>query len=83
MIPKIKYVAAYRVAPESAITHIASVSSIEPWRGTNKYVINFASPAVQIGPIRLKPNGMVKAPQGPRYTSREQLLKANSLEEAF
>lgn len=35
MIPKIKYVAAYQVAPVSAITHIAEVNSIEQWKDTN------------------------------------------------
>jgi hypothetical protein len=45
MRPQIKYVAVYRVAPESAITHLASVKSIEPWKDTGKWVINFAEPA--------------------------------------
>lgn len=31
MRPQIKYIAAYQVRPISAITHVASVSSIEPW----------------------------------------------------
>lgn len=31
MMPKIKYIAAYRTQPESAITHYAPVSSIEPY----------------------------------------------------
>jgi hypothetical protein len=83
MIPKIRYIAAYRVAPESAITSIATVKSIEQWRDTNKYVINFSSSAEPIGPIRLKSEGSVKAPQGPRYTSRERLLKASTMEDAF
>jgi hypothetical protein len=83
MIPKIKYVAGYRVAPESAITHIATVKSIEQWRGTNKYVVSFAGSAEPIGPIRLKSDGIVKAPQGPRYTSRERLLKASTMDDAF
>jgi hypothetical protein len=30
MIPKLKYAAVYRVAPTSAITHVAPISSIEP-----------------------------------------------------
>ena len=83
MIPKIKHIAAYRVAPESAITHIAPVSSIEQWPDTNKYVVNFAEPARKIGPIRLVPDGRVKASQGPRYTSLVRLEKAENLDEAF
>lgn len=83
MIPKIKFIAVYRVAPESAITHLAPVSSIEQWPETNKYVVNFAKPAQKIGPIVLVPDGKVRAPQGPRYTSRVRLEKARNLDEAF
>jgi len=83
MIPRIKYIAAYRVAPESAITHIAPVASIEQWPDSNKYVVNFSDPAKAVGPIRLVPNGRVKAPQAPRYTSRERLEKAQTLDEVF
>ncbi|PYR88346.1 MAG: hypothetical protein DMF84_28540 [Acidobacteria bacterium] len=32
MRPQIKYAAAYRLAPTSAITHVAPVRSIEPWK---------------------------------------------------
>jgi len=83
MIPKIKYIAAYRVAPESAITHLAPVSSIEQWKETNKYVVNFAAPAEKIKPVRLVAKSKVKAPQGPRYTSKNRIETAKSLDEAF
>jgi len=83
MIPKIKYIAVYRVAPKSAITHIARVSSIDQWRDTTKYVVNFAEPATEIGPIDLVPKGNVKAPQAPRYTSKVRLDTARNLDEAF
>ena len=83
MIPKIKYVAAYRVSPESAITHVAPVSSIEQWQDTAKYVLNFSEAAKPIAPIRLVPNGKVKAPQAPRYTSWARLEKAKTLDDAF
>ena len=83
MIPKIKYIAAYQVAPVSAITHIALVKSIEKWQDTHKYIVHFAEPAKEIGPINLIPNGTVKAPQAPRYTSMEKLQNAKTLDEAF
>lgn len=69
MKPKIKHIAAYQVAPDSAITRIADVHSIEQWQESNKYVVNFEKSSRPIGPIRLVPNGRVKALQGPRYTS--------------
>lgn len=85
MIPKIKHIAAYQVAPESAITHVAEVKKIERWKDSNKYILYFTAPAKQISPIKLipKPNGKVKAPQAPRYTSFERLMKAKTLDEAF
>jgi hypothetical protein len=41
MRPQIKFAAAYQVAPVSAITHIAPVRSIEPWKDTGKVVLTF------------------------------------------
>jgi hypothetical protein len=83
MKPKIRHIAAYQVAPQSAITYVADVHSIELWKDSNKYVVNFDGPARQIGPIRLVPNGKVKPLYGPRYTSLARLEKAQSLDEAF
>ena len=83
MIPKLKHVAVYRTAPTSAITHVAPISSIEPWQDTEKKVINFADTAEKIGPIKLIRKGKVKAPQGLRYTSYERLMNAKTLDEAF
>lgn len=53
MRPQIKHIAGYQVAPVSAITHIAPVASIEPWKDTGKFVVNFTQPAREIGPIPL------------------------------
>jgi hypothetical protein len=83
MRPQIKYIAAYRVAPDSAITHIAPVKSIEPWSDTGKYVLNFAEPAKQIGPIQLVKGGRVKALQNLRYTTRARLEAAKTLDEVW
>lgn len=83
MIPKIKYIAAYQVAPVSAITHIATVHKIEPYKETNKYILYFESPAQKIKPIKLVSKGKVKAPQAPRYTAHSKLLEATNFDEAF
>ena len=83
MKPKIEWVAVYRVAPISAITHIAHVKSIEQFEDTNKYILDFSEPAQKIGPIKLVANGNVRAPQAPRYTSIERLQNAQTLDEAF
>lgn len=82
MIPKIKYIAAYQIAPISAITHIAEVKSIQQWRDTNKYILYFTEPAEKIKKVPLG-NSKGKAPQSPRYTSRERILIASSLDSVF
>ena len=55
------------------------------WKDGPKYVLNFRRPATEIGPIRLvpKPNGAVKAPQAPRYTSYARLTQATNLDGVF
>jgi hypothetical protein len=86
MRPQIKYIAAYQVSPLSAITHIAPVKSIEPWKDSGKFVLNFTEPAHEIGPIRLLPkeqNGRVKALQNLRYTSKDILEKAKTLDDIW
>ena len=83
MRPQIKYIAVYQIAPQSAITYVAPVSSIEPWDDTKKFVVNFAEPARKIGPIPLLKHGRVKAPQNLRYTNYERLLQAKSLDDIW
>lgn len=84
MIDKLKYIAAYQVAPISAITHYAEIASIEKYKDTNKYIVKFKGPAKTIKAITLnkdKKKGV--APQSPRYTQLETLLKANVISEVF
>ncbi len=80
-IARIKYIAAYVTAPTSAITHWAPVRSIEQWKDTGKYVVNFAEPAKEIAPIKVTAAGRGKAPQGPRYTSMARLREAKKFED--
>jgi hypothetical protein len=83
MISQLKYVAVYRTAPVSAITHYAPIRSIEPWQNSGKMVINFTERARELGPLKLTKSGRVKHLQGLRYTNFEKLKKATSLDEAF
>lgn len=84
MIPKIKNIAVYRTAPDSAITHIAPVKDIvrskdEP----QKYEVLLSRAAEEIGPVTFVPGGSVPPLRNIRYTSRQQLLKAQTLDELW
>ena len=83
MRPQIKHIAAYRVAPISAITHIAQVKSIEPWKESGKSVVNFSEPAKGIGPIPMKKIARVETFQNLRYTSLGRLESAKSLDDVW
>lgn len=83
MRPQIKYIAVYRIRPKSAITHIARVASIEPWKDTDKFVVNFAEPPEEITPICWVKGGRVKAPQSLRYTTLDRLRSAKTLEDIW
>jgi hypothetical protein len=83
MRPQIRYVAAYQVSPVSAITHVAPVKAILPWKDTDKVVLNFGEPAKAIGPISLVKGGRVKALQNLRYTSYSRLQRAKTLDDLW
>lgn len=71
------------MAPVQAITHLARVKSIEPWKDSGKFVLNLEERAQPVGPIPLVKVGRVKAPQSIRYTTHERLLKPKNLDELF
>jgi hypothetical protein len=83
MIARIKYLAAYQVAPIAAITHVAKVDKIEQWKDSSKYILYFEKAARPMGSLKLVHKGLVKAPQSARYTSLERLESASTLDEAF
>lgn len=82
MIPKIKYIAAYQVAPISAITHIAEILKIEQYNSTDKYILHFKNEPEKIKEVKLGRNHG-KVPQAPRYSSRNKILNAKSLDDVF
>lgn len=81
MKDRLKYIAAYQVAPISAVTHIAEIKDIRPYEDSGKYVVNFKGPAKPIGPVG--PGKLKYTFQGPTYVQRERLLKAKTLEDVL
>jgi hypothetical protein len=82
MLPRIKYIAAYRGDPISAITHYAPVERIEPYGDGGKCRLVFSEAAKEISPIPFG-NAVAGTMQGPRYTSLVKLLAASSVAELF
>ena len=83
MLNRIKYIAAYQVAPISAITHLAEVAKIEKYKDTNKYIVYFKEPAREINYVKLDTKKKGTAPQAPRYTTYEKLMKGKVLSDVF
>ena len=50
---------------------------------SDKFVLNFAEPAKEIGPIPLVENSRVKALYNLRYTTREALERAKTLDDVW
>lgn len=83
MLDKIKYIAAYQVAPVSGITYVAEVESIKKYNDTNKYIVYFKVGTTQkINKIGLgKKKG--QAPQAPRYSSYKTMMTAKTLDDLW
>ncbi len=80
-LEQIQYIAAYQVSPISAVTHIAKVKEIVPYKDTGKYLVRFDGKAEKIKSIPTKE--AKNSPQGPVYVEREKLLESKCLEEAL
>ncbi len=81
-ISKLKFIAAYQVAPVAAITHIAEIDAIVPYNDTGKYMIKFKGAATAIVPIP-RPESSEVNMQSSRYALRGKLLAAKNLDEVW
>ncbi len=83
MIDKIKFIAAYQVAPVSGITHIAEIENIEKYKDTNKYIVYFKPDSTQeINKVSLG-NNKGLSPQSPRYSSYKAIIEAKTLDDLW
>ena len=82
-IPKLKYVAIYRAAPVSAITHWAEIDRIEQYEDTNKKIIYFKNEGVKLEVSVKLGNSDANSMRSPRYTTKEKLLGASEVRNLF
>lgn len=77
----LKWIAAYQVTPICAVTHIAPIDHLEPYGDEGKFKVVFASPAQPLAKPIPFGKAQIGAMQGSRYTTREQLLSAQSVKD--
>ena len=83
LIPQLKYHAAYRSPPISAVTHTAPIAKIYPFPDGNarKFRLDFGEPPSEVRPVRLGKRGQSSALDSPAYTSMELLRDADTLDD--
>ncbi len=81
-IAKLKYIAAYQVAPVAAITHVAEVDRVLPYGDSGKYIIHFKDDPQAIMPIP-RTDGSEINMQSSRYALRDKLNSAKTLDEVW
>jgi len=82
-INTIKYLAIYQEAPLSAITHIAKVKKIYPYKNTGKYRVKLYEKK-KIKPIKVKQKPRkLGGLRGPVYTNLNKLRRAKNLDEVI
>jgi hypothetical protein len=83
-IPRFKYIAAYQVAPISAVTYIGEIGKVAPYQNSGKMIVHFKGPAVALErPVRLREGKNGSQPQSPRYTSKKKILTAEFVDELW
>jgi hypothetical protein len=75
-LPTIKWLAVYRTAPHSRITHVGRVQRIEPYGDSGKYKLFLDGEPEQIGPVLLAPG--TTGLMGTKYTTIEKLRAAKT-----
>lgn len=77
----LKWVAAYQVAPVSAVTHVARIDRLEPFGDEGKFKIVFSGDPVPLAHAVPFGNAAQGAMQGARYTTRAALDAAQTVKD--
>jgi len=81
-IKNIKYIALYRSAPVSGITHFAKVGEIKRYEDTDRYLVVLGDPIKLPETVKLG-DTKATAMRTSRYTNLDKLLQANEVADLF
>ncbi len=80
---RLKYLAIYEKAPIGEVKHVAEIDRVEPYKDTGKFLV-YLKNKQKISAVKLDyPPKRGVAPQGPRFTSYQKLLKAKKLSDLW
>lgn len=79
---QLKYLAIYEKSPIAAVKHVAEIDRIEPYQNSGKFKV-FLKNKKTINPIELDKGIKGIAPQSPRYTTYNKLLRAKKLSDLW
>lgn len=79
---QLKYLAIYEKLPVAAIRNYAKIDKIEPYKNSGKFIV-YLKNKKKIPQIKLDKNKKGVAPQSPRFTTLDKLLKAKKISELW
>lgn len=80
---RLKYLAIYQKAPIGAVTHVAEIERIEPYKNSGKFILYLKNKQT-VGPIKIDGGGKRGiAPQAPRFTTIAKVKQAKKLSELW
>ena len=79
---QLKYLAIYEKLPVAAVRHYAEIERIEPYKDSGKFIVYLKNKKT-ISSIELDKGKKGIAPQSPRFTTLNKLLKAKKVSELW
>jgi hypothetical protein len=79
---QLRYLAIYEKLPVAAVRHYADIDRIEPYKDSGKFIVYLKNKKT-VSPIELDKGKKGIAPQSPRFTTLNKLLKAKKVSELW
>jgi hypothetical protein len=79
---QLKYLAIYEKLPVAAVRHYAEIDRIEPYKDSGKFIVYLKNKKTLL-PIELDRGKKGVAPQAPRFTTLDKLLRAKKVSQLW